>query len=143
MKIMGKNQQRKKAPSPLDRRCDAESPDTIDRKVLDTFPYEHAGRTVVLDIETHEFTAVCPWSGLPDFGTIRIHYTPRKLCIELRSLKYYLMSYRNVGIYQEHAVNRILEDLVKCSRPKWMEVIADYSIRGGIHMVARAEFGKK
>ena len=130
-------------PTPIDRRYDAETPAAIDGKVLDSFPYENAGRTVVLNIETSEFTTVCPWSGLPDFATIRINYIPRKLCIELRSLKYYLLSYRNVGIYQEHAVNRILEDLVRCCRPKWMQVIADYTVRGGVHMVASVEFGKK
>lgn len=140
---MSKNQQRKRVPAPLDRRYDRETPDEIETDVLDTFPYEHPGRKVILNIETSEFTAVCPWSGLPDFGTIRINYTPHKLCIELRSLKYYLLSYRNVGIYQEHAVNRILEDLVKCCRPRWIEVIADYNIRGGIHMVAKAEAGRK
>jgi 7-cyano-7-deazaguanine reductase len=130
-------------PVPLDRRYDVETTEAIDRKALGTFPYENAGRTVVLNIETSEFTAVCPWSGLPDFATIKINYIPAKLCIELRSLKYYLLSYRNVGIYQEHAVNRIMQDLVKCCRPKWMQVIADYAVRGGVHMVASVEFGKK
>jgi len=127
----------------LDRRYDAENTDAIDKDVLDTFPYEYPGRDVVINIETDEFTAVCPFSGLPDYATIRVNYIPGKLIIELRSFKYYLYSFRNVGIYQEHAVNRILENLVACCKPKWMQVIADYNIRGGVHTVASVEWGKK
>lgn len=127
----------------LDRRYDVESLDTIDVDVLDTFPYEYPGHDVVIDIITDEFTAVCPYSGLPDFATITVHYIPRKHCIELRSYKYYLLSYRSLGIYQEHVVNRILDDLVKCCKPKWMEVVADYKIRGGVHTVASVQWGKK
>jgi len=111
---------------------------------LETFLYEYPEKDIVVNIDTDEFTAVCPWSGLPDFGTIKIDYIPYKRCIELRSLKYYLLSYRNVGIYQEHAVNKILKDLVRCAAPKWMKVTADYRIRGGIHTVVSREFtGKK
>jgi len=127
----------------LDRRYDVEPLDAIDVDVLETVPYEYPGRVVVIDIDTDEFTAVCPFSGLPDFATIRVHYVPRKQLIELRSYKYYLLSYRNVGIYQEHAVNRILDDLVRCCRPKWMQVVADYTIRGGVHTVASVEWGKR
>ncbi len=130
-------------PQPLDKRYDTQSVETIDVQVLETFPYEYPGRDVVINIDTDEFTAVCPWSGLPDFATIKINYIPNKLCIELRSFKYYLMSYRNVGIYQEHAVNQILEDLVKCCKPKWMQVIADYKVRGGVHTVTSVEYSKK
>jgi 7-cyano-7-deazaguanine reductase len=125
------------------RRYDVQGVSTIDVGVLETFPYEYAGKDIVINIDTEEFTAVCPWSGLPDFATIKIDYIPRKVCIELRSLKYYLLSYRNVGIFQEHAVNRILDDLAKCASPKWMKVTADYRIRGGIHTVASREFMKK
>jgi 7-cyano-7-deazaguanine reductase len=127
----------------LDRRYDVEHADTIDVDVLETIPYEYAGKDVVVNIDTEEFTAVCPYSGLPDFATMKIDYIPKKEIIELRSLKYYLMSYRNVGIYQEHAVNRILRDLVKCCKPKWMQVVADYKIRGGVHTVTSVEWGKK
>jgi len=127
----------------LDRRYDVESIETVDVKVLMTVPYEYPGKKVVVNIETDEFTAVCPYSGLPDFATIKINYIPSKELIELRSLKYYLLSYRNVGIYQEHVVNRILKDLVKLCRPKWMQVIADYKIRGGVHTVASVEWGRK
>lgn len=125
---------------PLDRRYDVQRLSTIDASVLETFPYEYAGKDIVINIDTDEFTTVCPWSGLPDFATIKVDYVPNKLCIELRSFKYYLLSYRSVGIYQEHSVNRILEDLVKCAEPKWMKVSADYRVRGGIHNVASREY---
>ncbi|HCV44250.1 MAG TPA: NADPH-dependent 7-cyano-7-deazaguanine reductase QueF [Bacteroidetes bacterium] len=126
--------------TPLDRRYDVQPVSAIDAKALETFPYEYAGKDIVMHIETDEFTTVCPWSGLPDFATIRVDYIPARVCIELRSFKYYLLSYRNVGLYQEHVVNRILEDLVKCSSPKWMNVTADYRVRGGVHTVASGEY---
>jgi 7-cyano-7-deazaguanine reductase len=126
--------------SPLDKRYDVQPLSTIDVKVLETFPYEYAGKEIVMRIETDEFTAVCPWSGLPDFATIVVEYTPAKVCIELRSYKYYLLSYRSVGIYQEHVVNRILDDLVRCSSPNWMKVTADYKVRGGVHTIASREY---
>ena len=125
---------------PLDRRSDAKPVESVDPKVLETFEYEYPERDCELHIETDEFTAVCPWSGLPDFGTIKIDYVPDKLCIELRSLKYYLLSYRDVGIYQEHVVNRILNDLVHCCHPKRMKVTADYKVRGGIHTVTSVDY---
>ena len=128
---------------PLDKRCDVQPLSAIDTSVLETFPYEYAGKDIVINIETDEFTAVCPWSGLPDFATIRVDYIPTKVCIELRSFKYYLLSYRNVGIYQEHAVNRILDDLVRCSSPQWMKVTADYKVRGGVHTVASREYSAR
>jgi 7-cyano-7-deazaguanine reductase len=126
-------------PEPLDRRYDVQDMSTVDVAVLETFPYEYPGKDIVVNISTDEFTAVCPWSGLPDFATIRIDYIPRTKVIELRSLKYYLLSYRSVGIYQEHLVNKILDDLVRCARPKWMKVTADYKVRGGIHTVVSRE----
>ena len=78
---------------------------------------------------------MCPFSGLPDFGTLVIRYLPSDVCIELKSLKYYLTSFRQVGIYQEHAANRVLDDLVRCCDPKFMEIELDYRLRGGIHTV--------
>lgn len=127
----------------LDRRYDNDPVSSIDAAVLETFPYEYRGEPEVVTIETNEFTAVCPYSGLPDFGTIRIEYLPSRDIVELRSLKYYLFSYRNVGIYQEHVVNRILHDLVRCCRPKWMRIDVDYNIRGGVHTTVRREWGRK
>jgi 7-cyano-7-deazaguanine reductase len=130
-------------PQPLDKRYDVADLTAIDARILDTFPYEYPGKDITINIKTSEFTAVCPWSGLPDFAIITIDYIPAKVCIELRSLKYYLLSYRNVGIYQEHAVNRILDDLVRCADPKWMRVTADYTVRGGLHTVATREYTRK
>ncbi|HHQ49171.1 MAG TPA: NADPH-dependent 7-cyano-7-deazaguanine reductase QueF [Acidobacteria bacterium] len=120
-----------------------EGVDSIAPDVLETFEYEYPGREIVIDIETDEFTAVCPFSGLPDFGTLRVRYTPDRRIIELKSFKYYLVSFRNVGIYQEHAVNRLLEDLAACCQPRWMEVVLDYRLRGGIHTVVRTEMGQR
>ena len=128
---------------PLDKSLPFDSYEKIDTSFLATFPYEHIGKNIIINIDTNEFTAVCPFSGLPDFAIIKVNYIPNKEIIELRSFKYYLLSYRTVGIYQEHLVNRVLNDLVKCCKPKWMQVLADYNIRGGVHTVASVEFGKK
>lgn len=117
------------------------STDTIDPEILETFPYEYPEREAMVEIETDEWSCVCPFSGLPDYGVLRIRYVPSDVCIELKSLKYYLVSYRQVGIYQEHAANRLLEDLLQCCRPHWMEVFLDYRLRGGIHTIVRVEHG--
>lgn len=129
-----------RVPAGEPRRFDVQGAEAIDTSVLDTFPYEYAGKDVAIDIETDEFTAVCPWSGLPDFGKVTVRYLPRAKVLELRSLKYYLLSYRNVGIYQEHAVNRILADLVRVVEPQWMEIALDYHVRGGIHTVCKVRW---
>lgn len=113
----------------------------INPAALETFPYEYPGKNVVVDIQTDEFTSVCPWSSLPDFGTVTIRYLPKAKILELRSLKFYLLSFRNVGIYQEHAVNRMLEDIVRVVEPKWMEITLDYKIRGGIHTTCKVRWG--
>ena len=96
---------------------------------------------VVEDVyETDEFTFVCPWTGLPDFARLLIKYMPDRTLVELKSLKYYLTSYRNVGILQEHAVNRILDDLVVLLRPVFMTVEAEYRERGGLKTTATARY---
>jgi len=95
-------------------------PEAIDVAVLETFPYE--GPTQEIVTETREFSAVCPYSGLPDFALLRITYTPSDRCVELKSLKYYVTSYRNVGIFQEHATARIAEDLFKALAPQKLTV---------------------
>src|SRR6266849_3189512 len=125
-------------PSGPSRRFDVAGYEAIDPAVLETFPYEYPGKDISVDIDTDEFTAVCPWSGLPDFGTVKIRYLPQKRILELKSLKYYLFSYRNVGIFQEHAVVRILDDLAKVADPQWMEITLDYKVRVGLHTVCRA-----
>jgi 7-cyano-7-deazaguanine reductase len=117
------------------RTFDYASEDVIAPDLLETFPYEYPERDALVEILTDEFTAVCPFSGLPDFGTLTVRYIPVSCCIELKSYKYYLQTFRNVGIYQEHAANRLLNDLVACAQPKWMEVVLDYRLRGGIHTV--------
>jgi 7-cyano-7-deazaguanine reductase len=108
--------------------------------LLETFPYQYPGSSATISISTDEFTAVCPWSGLPDFGTLTIHYLPRESVLELRSLKYYLLTYRHAGIYQEHAANRILRDLVRACAPEWMELELGYRIRGGMHTTVRVRW---
>lgn len=113
----------------------ARSEDALQPGCLLTFPYEYVGRDAEIVIETEEFTALCPWTGLPDFGVLTIHYVPQEACLELKSLKYYLLSFRAVGIVQENAANRILEDLVEACAPKTMTVALDYTVRGGLHTV--------
>ena len=111
--------------------------------VLETCPYEDPGREALVEIYTDEWTCVCPFSGLPDFGALTVRYLPSDGCIELKSFKYYLISFRNVGIYQEHAANRVLEDLVECCAPRWMEIELDYRLRGGIHTVVTVARGDR
>jgi len=120
-----------------------EGVDVLTPGVLETFPYEYAGRDAVVEISTDEWSCVCPFSGLPDFGRLVVRYLPSTACIELKSFKYYLTSFRNVGIYQEHAANRVLDDLVACCEPTWMEVVLDYRLRGGIHTVVTVAHGTK
>ena len=105
-----------------------------------TFDYEFPGSNAEIAIDTNEFTAVCPWTGLPDQGTLTIRYVPHLRCIELKSLKYYLLSYRSVGIVQEHAANRILNDLVKVCDPVSMSLVLDYQVRGGLHTVVSVAY---
>jgi 7-cyano-7-deazaguanine reductase len=104
-------------------------PEQVDVQVLETFDY--AGPEQEIVTETDEFTAVCPYSGLPDFAKLTIRYVPAAKCIELKSLKYYVTSYRNVGIFQEHATARIAEDLAGVLQPRWLEVKTVYNVRGG------------
>ncbi len=108
-----------------EKRFDIQKEDAIDVAVLEKIPFDYAGSATEVVYETEEFTCVCPWTGLPDFGKLTIRYVPNKSLIELKSLKYYLTSYRNVGIIQEHAVNRILKDLVKLVKPVSMTVEAE------------------
>jgi 7-cyano-7-deazaguanine reductase len=107
---------------------------------IETFPNRHPGRDYTIVHTCPEFTAVCPKTGQPDFGTIRITYVPDRECVELKSLKLYLQDYRSRGIYYEHVTNVILDDLVKALRPKRMTVEGDFHVRGGISTVVRAEY---
>lgn len=121
-------------------RFDAAGPEAIRADVLDTFAYEYRGREIRLELQTSEFTSVCPWSGLPDFGRLRIVYVPDAACVELRSFKYYLFSYRSVGIYYEHLTQRILADLVAACQPHYMRIEGEFNERGGIATRSRAEY---
>jgi len=94
----------------------------------------------IINLEITEFTCICPKTGLPDFATIRIEYSPDKYCIELKSFKMYTIFYRNLGIFHEHAVNKILEDLVKAARPRWLKVTGEFNVRGGIKTVVTVTY---
>jgi 7-cyano-7-deazaguanine reductase len=121
------------------------SPDIVKTDVLVSMEYQYQGqRDIDIVIRQPEYTSVCPMTGLPDVGCISITYRPHNKIIELKSLKFYLLQYRNVGIFYEHVVNRILEDLVAVLEPKYMEVTGDFTARGGITTKVTAVFeGKK
>jgi len=125
------------------RRFDVRTEDAIDAEVLEAIPFRYPKSSTDIVYETEEFTCVCPWTGLPDFGLLSVRYRPDQALIELKSLKYYLTSFRDVGIIQEHAVNRILDDLVKLVNPCSMEVEAAYRERGGIRGTAIARYQQK
>jgi 7-cyano-7-deazaguanine reductase len=126
-------------------------------ELLETFPNPYPGRDYEIRMTCPEFTSLCPLGGIesdareldllkggaPDFGTILITYRPDALCVELKSLKLYLWSYRNDGIFYERAVNRIVDDLAGCVHPVWMEVVGDFNIRGGIKSVITARVGAR
>jgi 7-cyano-7-deazaguanine reductase len=126
-------------------------------ELLDAFPNPYPDRDYTIRMTCPEFTALCPLGGIesdatelallkggaPDFGTIRITYVPDALCVELKSLKLYLWSYRNDGIFYERAVNRILDDLVAKAAPRWMQVVGDFNTRGGIQSVVIAQAGHR
>ena len=120
-----------------------ESPDDISTAPLEPIDYLYKERRdIVIVIEQPEHTSVCPMTGLPDFGKIRIRYVPDHKIIELKSLKYYLLQFRNVGIFYEHLVNRILDDLVSVLSPKQMEVKGEFTSRGGITTTVSAVHGE-
>lgn len=108
---------------------------------IETFTNPHASRDYVIDHEVHEFTSLCPKTGQPDFATLSIRYVAGDACIELKSLKLYLQTFRSKGIFYEDVTNRILNDLVAACSPKWMRVESRWSVRGGIHTVVTAEHG--
>ena len=111
-------------------------------KNLETFPNPHPERDYEISFECPEFTCLCPRTGQPDFAVIRILYIPDKLCVELKSLKLYLWSYRNEGAFHEAVTNKILDDLVKAVKPRFMEIEGDFYVRGGIHTVIKVSHKK-
>jgi 7-cyano-7-deazaguanine reductase len=111
--------------------------------LLETFANRHPGRDYLIEHNCPEFTSVCPNTGQPDFGTIRISYTPDRLCVELKSLKLYINSFRNVKIFHEHVINVILEDFVLACDPLSVEIEGDFHVRGNIKTVVRASYKKQ
>ena len=109
---------------------------------LETFPNPRPGREYEIQIRCPEFTSVCPKTGLPDFGEIRISYVPDTLCLELKALKYYMVEFRNRGIFYEAVTNEILDDLVAACTPRRMTVIGDFAVRGGISASVTATYEK-
>ncbi|CAN5314888.1 preQ(1) synthase [soil metagenome] len=125
--------------------------------LLETFPNPYPARDYDISMETNEFTSLCPVGGIetdaaeleklqggaPDFATIRVSYVPDAKCVELKSLKLYLWSFRNEGVFYERAVNRILDDLATAVQPRWMQVTGDFNVRGGIKSVVTASYGSR
>ena len=112
------------------------------QKNLETFPNPRAEREYLIAFDCPEFTCLCPLTGQPDFARIHIEYVPAELCVELKSLKLYLWSYRDEGAFHEAVTNRILDDLVAAVRPRCMKVVGDFAVRGGITTVVTAEYAK-
>ena len=115
---------------------------TLETPSIETWKNEYHQRDYTIEITNLEFTAVCPKTGLPDFATISITYVPDQDCVELKSLKEYFLFYRDVGIFHEHVVNKVLEDFVEACHPRKVEVVGDFNIRGGIKTVVRANYEK-
>ena len=109
---------------------------------LDTFPYEYVGREIRINFEITEFTAICPFSDFPDFAVIRIEYVPHERCIELKSLKLYINSFREIKVFHEHVINIILEDFVAACDPLRVEIEGDFHVRGNIKTIVRASYKK-
>ena len=112
-------------------------------KLLETFKNEYPNRNYKIVHTAPEFTSLCPKTGQPDFATITVEYIPDKLCIELKSLKVYLNSYRDNGVFFESATNKILDDLVTACKPRYMIINADFNVRGGISSVIEVEYRSK
>lgn len=110
---------------------------------IETWKNEYSDKDYTIEVTNPEFTAVCPKTGLPDFGTIQITYIPDEQCVELKSLKEYFLFYRDVGIFHEHVVNKILADFVAACNPRKVEIVGDFHIRGGIKTVVRANYERE
>ncbi len=118
---------------------EAKSGITARLPAIETWPNQFPGYEITITYP--EFTSVCPRTGLPDFGAITIRYQPDKRCLELKSLKFYFLAYRNLGIFYENVVNRILKDVVAAAGPKWARVTGEFTARGGMKSVAEASYG--
>ena len=107
---------------------------------IDIWRNQYADRDYIITLENPEFTCICPKTKLPDFSAITIQYKPDKWCVELKSFKMYMVFYRNVGIFHEHVINKILDDFVKASMPRWIHIKGEFNIRGGIKTTVTAEY---
>jgi len=114
-----------------------------ERSLLETFPNPHPSRDYFIEHRVREFTSLCPNTGQPDFGTMIVRYVAGELCVELKSLKLYLQTFRDKGIFYEDVTNVILDDLVGCCHPKWMAVRTIWSVRGGLETTITARHGQK
>jgi len=115
-------------------------PEAMSLAPLDTFAYKYKGKEIKISFTCPEFTAICPFSDFPDFATIKIEYVPNELCIELKSLKLYINSFRSAKIFHEHVINRILDDFVAACDPMALDIEGDFNIRGNIKTVIRASY---
>lgn len=110
---------------------------------IEVWENKYSDREYAVNLETNEFTCICPKTGLPDFATIKIDYAPARWCLELKSFKMYLISYREAGIFHEHLVNKILDDAVKACQPRWMNIEVVMNPRGGIATRVQANYKRK
>ncbi|MEB3286517.1 MAG: preQ(1) synthase [Vampirovibrionales bacterium] len=119
------------------------SPKDLSLPAVETFENQYPSRNYTITIDIPEFTSVCPKTGLPDFGTITIDYVADAVCLELKALKYYMLAFRNQGVFYEHVVNKILDDLVAAANPRYMEITGKFTPRGGISSSITATYRKE
>ena len=110
---------------------------------IETWKNQYPDKDYIITIDIPEFTCICPKTGLPDFARIKIRYIADKWCVELKSLKYYTFFYRDIGIFNENVINKFLDDLVKATKPRWMEITGEFNARGGIKTTVVAEYGRR
>jgi len=132
-------------PAPNQQRLDIQSTPRAEMNLypLDTFAYEFPGKEIRINFEIPEFTCICPFSDFPDFATIRLEYIPNERCVELKSLKLYINSFRDVKVFHEHVINMILEDFVSACDPLSVEIEGDFNVRGNIKTTIRANYQKR
>ncbi len=116
---------------------------TLKMPAIEVWENQYPDRDYVVDLTTCEFTCICPKTGLPDFAVIKVSYKPAKVCLELKSLKLYLVQYRNVGIFHEHLVNKLMDDCLKACKPRWMKIEVVMNPRGGIGTTVTGEYPQK
>ena len=116
---------------------------TLKMPQIEVWENQYSDRDYVVDLTIPEFTCICPKTALPDFALIKVSYKPAKVCLELKSLKLYLLEYRNMGIFHEHLVNKLLDDLIKSCHPRWMRIEVIMNPRGGIGTTVTAEFSQR